>query len=707
MNIRIKILFISIFFNFTCFLGSAQQISQKTARQVAEKFFRQSERDTLSLISCRELGDKEKPSMYAFSTQNSWVLVAGNKRVLPILAYSDENCGGFPAQSEMPEGMAYLLEWYNSQIEELQNDGKTSEYNKQWDKYFDADDIKARDRNVIVSPLLVRDGYSIAWKQSGNNGGNSASKSYNKFCPAGATCDHTKVGCVALALGQILWYWKWPYAAVIDTGGISSVLHIYDWNAMPVKIYDTTDDYNVDMISNLLHDSGVVVNMNYGCESSGVPSAFTAERVRNAFSNTFSYDSQYHSRQNYVSTEWLNLLKDELYNHRPIFYRGRRTNSGHAFVLDGYDSDNRFHVNLGWGGSSNGYYLLDSIPNPNGTDYYKYGQQAVFAYPTATCSPLIVNDTIMNDNFIITRGDYIIFNNVTISSNVMGFIQSKSSITLNPGTVVTSNSDIRFVVSDVPCDNSRASMIKENIKRNASFQYANQWVVLSDCSGSYGYPYWMERKYSVVKDTVIGDYTYQLLNNDYQGCIRYSDDGMKFYYLSESGEYLLCDFSLQIGDTCYAYIGTATYKDEEKALLESRHELVQPWVIKGKEIIDNRIHIKMSYTFEDGGELVEFDTEMIQGIGSKHFIFPLTTSVLFFGAGPSYTLCASNNEENIYSFDLTKQGIINDCPRWNLINNDVKSTQAQSTFQKIIRDGQVYIMKNEKTYNMLGQEIVK
>lgn len=701
MNIRIKILYISILFNFTCFLGSAQQISQETARQVAEKFFRQSERDTLSLLSCRELGDKEKPSMYAFSTQNSWVLVAGNKKVLPILAYSDEKCGAFPAQSEMPEGMAYLLEWYNSQIEELQNDDKTSEYNKQWDKYFDADDIKAPDRNIIVSSLLVRDGESIAWKQSGNNGGGSISKSYNKFCPAGANCEHTKVGCGAVAIGQILWYWKWPYAAVIDAGGLSSVLHRYNWDAMPAKIYNITNDYNVDMIANLLHDCGVLLYTHYDCGESSSSIYDHASRVY----SEYKYVSQKFWRKDYINANWLNMMKNELDNNRPILYGGTNSGGGHAFVLDGYDSDNKFHVNLGWGGISNGYYLLDSISG--GNDPYTSRQHAIVAYPSPECSCLTIEDTTYNKDFVISQGNDIIFNNVQFSGELHGITVSNSSITLGPGTIITSNADVNFAISDVPCDNSRASMIKENIKRNASFQYANQWIVLTDCFGSHGYPYWMERKYSVVKDTVIGDYTYQLLNNDYQGCIRYSDDGMKFYYLSESGEYLLCDFSLQIGDTCYAYIGTATYKDEEKALLESKHELVQPWIIKGKEIIDNRIHVKMSYTFEDGGELVEFDTEMIQGIGSKHFIFPLTTSILFFGAGPSYTLCASNNNENIYSFDLTKQGIINDCPMWNLINNDVNSTQVQSTVQKIIRNGQVYILKNEKTYNVFGQETIK
>jgi hypothetical protein len=37
--------------------------------------------------------------------------------------------------------------------------------------------------------------------------------------------------------------------------------------------------------------------------------------------------------------------------------------SGHNLVVDGYNTDDYYHLNFGWGGGSNGWYLLpDEIP---------------------------------------------------------------------------------------------------------------------------------------------------------------------------------------------------------------------------------------------------------------------------------------------------------------------------------------------------------
>lgn len=48
---------------------------------------------------------------------------------------------------------------------------------------------------------------------------------------------------------------------------------------------------------------------------------------------------------------------------RPVVFCGQSTGGGHCFVLDGYDGKGYFHVNWGWGGSSNGYFKV-AILNP-------------------------------------------------------------------------------------------------------------------------------------------------------------------------------------------------------------------------------------------------------------------------------------------------------------------------------------------------------
>ncbi|MDL2279004.1 C10 family peptidase, partial [Parabacteroides sp. OttesenSCG-928-G07] len=57
---------------------------------------------------------------------------------------------------------------------------------------------------------------------------------------------------------------------------------------------------------------------------------------------------------------------------------------GHQFVIDGYDSDNYYHVNWGWGGRMNGNFLLTALdPEDQGTGGssgnlgYNYSQDAI------------------------------------------------------------------------------------------------------------------------------------------------------------------------------------------------------------------------------------------------------------------------------------------------------------------------------------------
>ena len=49
----------------------------------------------------------------------------------------------------------------------------------------------------------------------------------------------------------------------------------------------------------------------------------------------------------------------------PVLYWGSG-NVSHCFVCDGYRSNGYYHFNWGWGGLSDGYFLLDVL-NPGST----------------------------------------------------------------------------------------------------------------------------------------------------------------------------------------------------------------------------------------------------------------------------------------------------------------------------------------------------
>ncbi|MDD2682881.1 MAG: C10 family peptidase, partial [Candidatus Cloacimonetes bacterium] len=109
--------------------------------------------------------------------------------------------------------------------------------------------------------------------------------------------------------------------------------------------------------------------MNFAPDGSGS----NGMRAQNAFVNYFSYpNATYVQKADYSSTAWEDLLKEQLDNGVPMYYSGSGTEVGHAWNCDGYQGTNYFHFNLGWGGSYNGYFYLNSIvAGGNTLTYYQ------------------------------------------------------------------------------------------------------------------------------------------------------------------------------------------------------------------------------------------------------------------------------------------------------------------------------------------------
>jgi hypothetical protein len=99
--------------------------------------------------------------------------------------------------------------------------------------------------------------------------------------------------------------------------------------------------------------------------------------IKDALINHFYYDDEIDLiyRSAFSNEEWTATLKDELDQGRPVIYRGTGTNGGHGWVCDGYDPDELFHMNWGWGGSFNGYFELSDL-HPGGYAFNE-GQMAL------------------------------------------------------------------------------------------------------------------------------------------------------------------------------------------------------------------------------------------------------------------------------------------------------------------------------------------
>ena len=127
---------------------------------------------------------------------------------------------------------------------------------------------------------------------------------------------------------------------------------------------------NVIPVSTLLQAVGAAVKMDYDLNGSGSNDTYTLEGLV----NYLKYDSDmfFANPDAYTDEQWHEILQQELVEGRPVYYTGQGIESGHAFIIDGFkkadDGTTYYHLNWGWDGLCNGYYLLNMLrPSSTGT----------------------------------------------------------------------------------------------------------------------------------------------------------------------------------------------------------------------------------------------------------------------------------------------------------------------------------------------------
>lgn len=440
----------------------ARFITSEQAGQIAISFFDSNRsykaRTSEGNYSAPEVYTMEEDSMpflYIVSTNNSWAMIAADDGIPPIFAYSFE--GSFPINEDLPPAMSYFIEWYGYQVQQVRNSPEIVQRNTS------SNSVSEPSPTVVVAPLLIKDGNECNWFQSGNINSTNASMGYNRYCPPSNTdygaCAHSVVGCVAVAMGQIMWYWEWPHVALVTDNDGSRVLREYDWLNMPYQLSSSSTDYQVQHIAHLLNDAGVAVGMRYGCNSSSA----TPDRIPNALRNVFHYHSSELTHRFSNDEDWINLLKQELQLGRPILYGGRRSGDrGHRFVIDGYNSANQFHVNYGWNDFSpivthNGYFSLNTINN-NG-DPYSSSQSAVLeVYPvSSSCTTSWINNILDDNAFYVNSSIYL--NGITVNNGQHVVAYANNQIRVLPNSHFREGSYVHLAIKDLHChETSRVSI---------------------------------------------------------------------------------------------------------------------------------------------------------------------------------------------------------------------------------------------------------
>ena len=295
---------------------------------------------------------KDQPVFYVFNSGNGFIIVSGDDRAEEILAYGE---GKFDI-NDIPDGMRCLLDIYKEQIEYLQINPK----------------LKV-EKNT---PSLMATSVSALLSTKCGQG----SPYYNQ-CPSydSNSSHHCVTGCVATAMSQIMQYWKYPSSAPAMSAYTTATNKI---KVSALSSRTLTWSTSNDAVAWLMRYAGQSVQMDYGQKAS---SAQSDPNAINAFVNKFQYSSSatFIYKDSYSNTEWNTKLKAELNAGRPVYYRASHKNSngkysGHAFIVDGYNTSGQYHINWGWNGSysgSNTFFALNAF-NPD-TLKFNYGQAMI------------------------------------------------------------------------------------------------------------------------------------------------------------------------------------------------------------------------------------------------------------------------------------------------------------------------------------------
>lgn len=308
---------------------------------------------------------------------NHSVLLSGSKACQPILGYNfsydDETT--LDKFDEIPPGLQFMIQEYINQIELcFDNDTITLWHALDWEQLM-SNNKYVNEVYDVVGPLIETE-----WGQAeSNNCGYIDNNAYNYYIYS--TCgnnNHCYAGCTAVAMAQIMNYWKHP------------VYHPwygpnqFDWCNMPNWLCTNSPNYEKEReaVARLMQKCGQMINMHYcisGCESFALPS-----KVRKALVENYQYssDADFQLRASHNINTWIGRMKNNLNHEWPILYAGGSlSDGGHSFVCDGYRSDNTFHFNWGWNGHWNTYWLTVNSLSVGGDSFNSLQQAVFYIYP--------------------------------------------------------------------------------------------------------------------------------------------------------------------------------------------------------------------------------------------------------------------------------------------------------------------------------------
>ena len=304
--------------------------------------------------------DSTLADYYVFNAEggNAFIIVSGDDRAVDVLAYGTQALD----MDAVPCNMQWMLNQYKRQLDFLRGHPNMR-----------VSSTMERSSAVIVSPLV-----SCTWNQR--------SPFYNQ-CPTSGT-QHCLAGCIATAMAQVMYYWKYPtdapamdaYTSEVNGVSVGALPGgVFDWENM-LDVYTTSaTSQQKDAVAMLMRYCGQACHMGYGTSGSG---AYSNDELEGMKLFGYNADATLLDRDDFSADEWAEMIENQLAAGCPILYGGSDPdkNMGHAFVVDGCGGG-MYHVNWGYSGSGDGYFVLDAFTTMGFT--YSSDQQMLYQiYPT-------------------------------------------------------------------------------------------------------------------------------------------------------------------------------------------------------------------------------------------------------------------------------------------------------------------------------------
>ena len=328
-------------------------VTEVQARKIAAQFMTEHKIPSSNLmVSYRAPRLNASPSttapLYVFSaTQGSgYAVIAGDDCVPAVLGYSTDDTFD---PNNVPPAMQEWLDAYAEQIAAITTGEARFE--------------TRTSAGTAIAPMVT-----ARWGQG---------MPYSVQLPyvPGSSYAHAYTGCVATAMAQLMYYWKYParptttIPGYTSNSGKSTAVTMpslspvnFDWDAMQ-DAYMSNDSTSAAALAAATLNTycATALQASFGLTST---SGYTNE-IPEKLATYFGYKNtgRYLKRQYYNTQSWEDTIYAELEAGRPVVYSARKSSGGHAFVCDGYDGEGMFHINWGWYGKSNGFFLLNLL-NP-------------------------------------------------------------------------------------------------------------------------------------------------------------------------------------------------------------------------------------------------------------------------------------------------------------------------------------------------------